>query len=95
MRQGDRFVVAHVSLQAQLATGIVDYRYGMQWWAGTVQWQGQTVDWHAGFGNGGQRLFVLPRLDLAIVITAGAYDQRPTAIAVNRFVQDVVSTLRE
>lgn len=82
------------SLQTHLATGVSDFRYGSQWWGGTVTWHGRPVAWHAAFGNGGQRLFVLPELDMAVVTTAGAYDQRPTAIAVNRLVQSVVDALR-
>lgn len=83
------------SLQPRLATGVSDFRYGAQWWAGTARWRGRDIPWHAAFGNGGQRLFVVPQLDLAIVTTAGAYDKLPTAIAVNRLVQGVVSSIRE
>ncbi|UGB44597.1 hypothetical protein LQ772_11420 [Frateuria edaphi] len=83
------------SLRPQLATGVSDFRYGAQWWAGTVQWHGRPIAWHAAFGNGGQRLFVVPQLDLSIVTTAGAYDELPTAIAVNRLVQGVVASVRE
>ena len=46
--------------------------YGYQWWMGTVAWQRRALKWSAGFGNGGQRLFVVPALDLAVVITTGA-----------------------
>ena len=47
--------------------------YGHHWWHGSVQVRGQRVDWHAAMGNGGQRLFVVPSLDLVAVLTAGAY----------------------
>ncbi len=77
-----------------LPTNIDGVRYRAQWWTGTAQWKGRKVVWHAAFGNGGQRLFVVPDLNLAIVTAAGAYDQLPTAIAVNRFVQDVVDTVQ-
>jgi CubicO group peptidase (beta-lactamase class C family) len=72
------------------ATEVRDFRYGHQWWAGTVRWHGRSIDWHGGLGNGGQRLYVLPELDLAIVTTAGAYDEDPTAIRVNDLVQQIV-----
>ncbi len=54
-------------------------RYGYHWYlgatpmddrAGGVQWE-PTV---SAIGNGGQRLFLVPRLDLAVVVTAGNYD---------------------
>lgn len=76
-----------------LLTGVADFRYRGQWWQGTVRWHGRRLAWRAGFGNGGQRLFVIPELDIAVVTTAGAYDRLPTAIAVNRWVQAVVDTV--
>ena len=46
--------------------------YGYQWWLGT----GPTgKPWMAGFGNGGQRLFLLPHLGITIAIFAGRYNQ--------------------
>lgn len=83
------------SLTPVFKTDVRDYRYGHQWWAGTAQWHGQTLQWHAGFGNGGQRLYIIPRLDMAIVTTAGAYDEMPTAIRVNDLVQQIIDSVEQ
>ena len=48
--------------------------YGYQWWLGTGSRDGR--DWIAGFGNGGQRLVIIPHLDLVAVVLAGNYNQR-------------------
>ena len=78
------------SMTPKFDTGVRNFRYAFQWWAGEVNWQGRKLVWHAGFGNGGQRLYVVPELNLAIVTTAGAYDELPSAIRVNHLVQEII-----
>ena len=47
--------------------------YGYQWWLGRGRTDGR--DWIAGFGNGGQRLVIIPDVDLVVVVLAGNYNQ--------------------
>jgi CubicO group peptidase (beta-lactamase class C family) len=47
--------------------------YGYQWWLGRSLIERKEVHWVAGLGLGGQRLFIVPTLDLVVVITAGLY----------------------
>lgn len=48
--------------------------YGYHWWCGRSQIDDREVGWTAGFGLGGQRLFVVPSQGLVVVVMAGAYD---------------------
>jgi CubicO group peptidase (beta-lactamase class C family) len=61
-------------LQPSITIGKGPLRYGHHWWAGQVQHAGRSLPWIAGLGNGGQRLVIVPELDLAVVFTAGAYN---------------------
>ncbi len=74
--QGRQIVPADwvaASLAAHIATGD-GLQYGYQWWVGSVQRRGKAIAWSAAIGNGGQRLYVLPELDMAVVVTAGEYN---------------------
>ena len=61
------------SLRPSITIGNGPFRYGRHWWDGLVPHDGRDLAWTAGVGYGGQRLFVVPELDLAVVFTAGAY----------------------
>jgi CubicO group peptidase (beta-lactamase class C family) len=49
------------------------YFYGYQWWLGRSLVDGRQVDWIAGRGYGGQRLFIIPSLDIVMVVMEGHY----------------------
>lgn len=75
-------------------TATYELQYGYQRWVGNIDWQGKKLDWSAGFGNGGQRLFMVPELDLTVVMTAGGYsDTQGSAHRANELFNRVVSTV--
>jgi CubicO group peptidase (beta-lactamase class C family) len=53
------------------------YFYGYFWWLGRSLVDGRQVDWIAGRGYGGQRLYIVPSEDIVIVVMAGRYDTSP------------------
>ena len=69
--------------------------YGYLWWTGTADWHGKKLAWSAGFGNGGQRLFVVPELDLTVVITAGDYGSREIGHMANQLLEQVVLSVQQ
>ena len=94
--QGRQLVPAdwiEASLAPRLSTGFDGTRYGYQWWTGTVRWQSRDLPWAAAFGNGGQRIFVVPGLDLCVVTTAGAYGSLAVAKRMDILLQEVVATV--
>ena len=56
--------------------GSMLYFYGYQFWLGRSLVQKREVDWVLGLGYGGQRLFIVPDLDLVVLIHAGLYQSR-------------------
>ncbi len=69
--------------------------YGYQWWAGSVDALGASRRWHGGIGNGGQRLFIVPALDLVVVITAGDYNQYAIGASDRELFGKIAAGLRE
>jgi CubicO group peptidase (beta-lactamase class C family) len=72
-------------------------RYGYQWYLGDLfygrplGWTREHLErWWGCFGEGGQRLFVLPNVKLAIAVTAGNYGTDDQWIPPIRVVREVV-----
>ena len=64
--------------------------YGYQWWLGRSLRNGGELTWTAGVGLGGQRLYVVPALDLVVMISSGLYDRPLQFVLPNRIFAEVV-----
>ncbi|MFC3229926.1 serine hydrolase domain-containing protein [Marinibaculum pumilum] len=53
------------------------YFYGYQWWLGRSLVRKREIGWAAAMGWGGQRLYLVPGLDLVVLVHAGLYDNPP------------------
>lgn len=47
--------------------------YGYQWWIGRTLWAEKEIPWIAAQGWGGQRIYVVPELDLVVMVTSAMY----------------------
>ncbi len=84
------------SLRGQIDMGNeLGWQYGYQWWVGKIEAVGEKRDWSGGFGNGGQRLFLVPELDLVVVITTGEYGKPAIGREAYQLFKCVVGALRE
>jgi CubicO group peptidase (beta-lactamase class C family) len=73
--QGKRIVSAKWVEQAVAPhiQGEALFFYGYKFWLGRSFVAGRAVEWAAGFGWGGQRLYIVPSEDLVVVVHAGLY----------------------
>jgi CubicO group peptidase (beta-lactamase class C family) len=77
-RWGERPVVPADWLDASFeprVPSVEELAYGYQWWLWPRERRADGRRWMAGFGNGAQRLTIMPHLDLVLVVTAGNYNQ--------------------
>ena len=81
------------TLQPSMTIGKGPLRYGRHWWAGRAEHAGRSLLWIAGLGNGGQRLFVVPELDLVVVFTAGAYNSERIGPIEGALLRQIVAAL--
>jgi CubicO group peptidase (beta-lactamase class C family) len=71
-----------------------DFDYGYFWYRGKLPARsgvdGDRLDWIGGLGNGGQRLMLLPDLDLVVAITAGNYNSPDQGTLPTTLLNDVI-----
>ena len=73
--KGKRIVSASWLLESlRKKIGARHLHYGYQWWIGSSSVSSRTVEWFAALGHGGQRIIIVPSLDLVVIFTAGLYD---------------------
>jgi CubicO group peptidase (beta-lactamase class C family) len=96
-KAGGRQVVPADWLDASFkpAVRIRDGRdYGYHWYLGDLGFDHpdgrRREHWIAAFGNGGQRLFVFPRLELLTVTTAGNYNRRDQGTPAYRLLTEII-----
>ena len=89
---GDRRVVPAqwIARSTEPVVAVDFWRFGYHWYVGDVAF-GPRLDrcWGA-FGNGGQRLWVLPSLQVAVAITAGNYNTTDQWLPPTRVLYEVV-----
>jgi CubicO group peptidase (beta-lactamase class C family) len=54
-------------------TKLDDYGYGYQWHLRALKFRDGTIDAICAMGYGGQFIFILPALDMVVIVNAGAY----------------------
>lgn len=82
-------------VRAALAPCTPGGEYGYQWWSGSVWVDGRQVGWQGALGNGGQRLFLVPELDLVVAMTAGEYNDGTIGRVQRRLLEQVVAATSE
>jgi len=67
------------------------FGYGYQWYVSAISTpDGTWHPWFGALGNGGQRLDVVPDLDLVVAFAAGAYDAEDTFAMTMSVLEDVI-----
>jgi len=65
--------------------------YGFAWWRSIYEINGRQIETYSAAGNGGQNLFVVPELDITVMINAGNYSDGRTVVQFrDRFMQEFI-----
>jgi CubicO group peptidase (beta-lactamase class C family) len=98
--QGNQIVPAEFIAQATAPqiNGRGLYFYGFQFWLGRSFVNGREIDWAAAVGLGGQRIFIVPALDLVAVVNAGLYRSELQSwvplLLLNRYILEAADAAR-
>jgi CubicO group peptidase (beta-lactamase class C family) len=90
---GDRQVIPRDWLSKSfqpVAPSFEGLEYGCLWFLGKALLSGEPRRWMGGFGNGGQRLWIMPDADLALVVTAGDYNSPDSWVSPTRVWREIV-----
>jgi CubicO group peptidase (beta-lactamase class C family) len=69
--------------------------YGRFWWLGRTLSGGQEVPWISAMGQGGQRIFIVPSLDLVVTSTSGLYTDARQGTAALDMLGVIIAAVRE
>jgi CubicO group peptidase (beta-lactamase class C family) len=69
--------------------------YGRFWWLGRTLSGAREVQWIAAIGLGGQRIFIVPSLDLVVTTTSGLYTNARQGIAALKMLGVVIAAVSE
>ena len=80
------------SFRPAIATAFAGIAYGRLWYLGEAAAPGRDGPhrWMAGFGNGGQRLWLMPDAGLAVAILCGNYNRPDQAVTPLRVWKEIV-----
>lgn len=67
-----------------------DLGYGFHWWQGSVVRGGRQFNIVFGSGTGGQRLFIVPDLNMVVVVTAQVFGNRAGPVGATEVLTDYV-----
>ena len=88
-----RQVVSRAWLEASshpTVPAVGEVRYGRLWYVGESPVLGVARTWVAGLGNGGQQFWVMPSVDMAVVITAGRYNKPDQFVAPVKISREII-----